>query len=169
MLTTTSLVALTTTSSSLLLVSSPPPAQAAYGSSSTMELPNYIDFLIEKNKVDDPSDYIYKGPNRDVLLQRIGDASLRLKSIPSLVEQKKWSQVQGILTGPLGTLVQTMNQISNDIAEDSKKKLVMEASKKVKSDLIAISQAASKKDGGLCLKASAACEQDLEAFAKIAF
>lgn len=141
------------------------PSVAAYGDSSTIEFPSYIDFLIEKNKVVDSSTFIYQGPDTGVLLKRIAEASLKLRSVPELVEQKKWSQVQGILTGPLGTLVQTMNQISN--AEQ--KKEVTEAAKKVKADLLAISQAASKKDGALCLKVTTTAVEDLDSFAKLAF
>ena len=32
----------------------------------------------------------------------------RLPEIATLAEEKKWSQVQGIITGPLGTLLQTL-------------------------------------------------------------
>jgi len=141
------------------------PAQAAYGDSSSIELPSYIDFLIEKNKVVDSSSFLYQGPDREILITRIGEAAIRLKSIPILIEQKKWSQIQGVLTGPLGTLVQTMNQISGS----SPKKEILAAGKKVKGDLFDISQAASKKNGSICLKAVAACESDLEAFVKLAF
>ena len=46
-------------------------ANADAGSSATMKLPNYIDFLIEKNAqglIDDPDKLLYKGPDVEVRL-----------------------------------------------------------------------------------------------------
>ena len=48
-------------------------ANADAGSSANMKLPNYIDFLIEKNAqglVDDPDKLLYKGPDVEVLCTR---------------------------------------------------------------------------------------------------
>ena len=56
----------------------------------------------------DPNDMLYKGPDIEVQLKRIGEAGARLPEVAALAEEKKWSQVQGIITGPLGTLLQTI-------------------------------------------------------------
>ncbi len=74
-------------------------ANAGYGDSSNIVLPNYIEYLIEKNKQVDPDSILYKGPDIETQLRRIGDAGNRLPEIAKLAEEKKWSQVQGIITG----------------------------------------------------------------------
>ena len=89
----------------------PQVAIAAYGDSSNMKGFDYIEFLVEKNAVTDPSTFVYQGADRETQLQRMSRAATALKQIPSIAQDRKWSQVNGVLTGPLGTLIQTMNQI----------------------------------------------------------
>ncbi len=134
---------------------------AKYGTSSTMELPNYIEYLVEKNEQGDNSQALYKGVDPVVLLRRLQDASNRLQEIPALAATKKWSQVQGLLTGPLGTMSQTLNQFG-----DPK---VQGASKKLKADLIAIGQAASKKNEQECIAMAEQASNDLKMFLEVAF
>jgi hypothetical protein len=144
------------------------PALAKYGDSSNMDLPNYIDYLIEKQESADQEKKkvaLYKGADPTVLLKRLQEANKRLGNIPTLAEEKKWSQVQGTLTGPLGTLGQTINQIATP---DSSAK-VKDASKKVKSDVIAIDQAAQKKNSAACAEMARLASKDLEIFVKLAF
>lgn len=143
------------------------PANAKYGDSTNIELPSYIDFLIEKNYVPDPDKALYKGTDPTVILKRLQDANNRLSEIPILAEQKKWSQIQGILTGPLGTLSQTINQIVPSTGDVSPK--LKDASKKLKSDLISIGQAAAQKQGDVCTVKAKQTSQDLEALLKLAF
>ena len=140
------------------------PANAAYGEMTNMELPNYIEFLLEKNAVANPDSFLYKGPDPKVQLQRLLDASKRLEDIPALAADKKWSQVQGILTGPLGTLAQTLNLIAKDSAPE-----VQAKAKKVKETIFAISTAASKKNEVEVVAKTKAAEADLEAFVRAAF
>ncbi len=149
----------------------PTPVYAAYGDNSNMELPNYIEFLIEKNSSPDPSKILYKGADIEVQIKRISDAATRLNEIPKIASEKKWSQVQGILTGPLGTLVQTMNALCRDVESGSSKdsELAKKAAAKVKGDIILISQEASKKNEGGVVKACDMAQKDLEAFAKLVF
>eukprot|EP00557_Chaetoceros_sp_GSL56_P004890 CAMPEP_0176493728 /NCGR_PEP_ID=MMETSP0200_2-20121128/9701_1 /TAXON_ID=947934 /ORGANISM="Chaetoceros sp., Strain GSL56" /LENGTH=177 /DNA_ID=CAMNT_0017891405 /DNA_START=426 /DNA_END=959 /DNA_ORIENTATION=+ len=163
-----------TSSLVIVLSSSPQSAIASYGDSTKIELPNYIEYLIEKNTAVDTSKILYKGADMDIQLKRITDASLRLKDIPSIAKEKKWSQIQGILTGPLGTLVQTMNVLSKGVAESSSvKKEQQEAVKvavgKVKADLIRISQEATKKDENGVIKACQQAQDDLDVFARLVF
>lgn len=140
------------------------PAVAAFGEPTNMQGFNYIDYLMEKNAVADPSTFLYKGADREQQLRRIKDAVIQLQKIPEVAATKKWSQVQGILTGPLGTLLQTMNQIIPNPTADQKA-----ASQKVKADLYAIGLAATKKSETGCIEATEATLKDLEAFAKFAF
>lgn len=141
------------------------PAEAKYGASSNMELPNYIEYLVEKNSQGNESGALYKGADPVVLLRRLQDASGRLQEVPKLAETRKWSQIQGLLTGPLGTLSQTLNQIATP---DSDAK-VQAASKKLKADLIAIGQAASKKSDEACIAKSQEASKDLVSFLELAF
>jgi hypothetical protein len=142
------------------------PAFAKYGASSNLGMPSYIDYLIEKNSnSDDGKKVLYKGADPAVLLRRLQEADKRLDDISGLAEQKKWSQITGLLTGPLGTFSQTLNQIATP---DSGKK-VIDACKTVKTDLIAIGRAASQKDGEACTAKAQQASQDLEAFVKVAF
>lgn len=142
------------------------PASAKYGASSNMELPNYIDYLIEKNNGGQGAgNALYQGADPAVLLRRLETASSRLGDIEGLVEKKKWSEIQGLLTGPLGTLSQTLNQI----ATANSPKPVQAASKKLKGDLIAIGQAASKKNGDGCSQLAKETSKDLISFLELAF
>ena len=138
-------------------------AHAAYGDGSNIALPSYIDFLIEKNKQIDPSTFLYQGADRDIQIQRIGTAVSKLQTIPGIVQSKKWSQVQGVITGPLGTLISTMNQIGGT-NKDAQRII-----SKVKVDLFSIGQCATTKNESACIAATEATLNDLNDFVKVAF
>ena len=106
---------------------------------------------------------MYKGADSETQLKRLLDASNRLNEIPILAREKKWSQVQGVVTGPLGTLLQTMNQLST-VSKDAGK-----VASKVKGDILLISQEAGRKNEDGVLRACADAQRDLEAFAKLVF
>mmetsp|Transcript_30148 Transcript_30148/g.73295 ORF Transcript_30148/g.73295 Transcript_30148/m.73295 type:complete len:283 (+) Transcript_30148:62-910(+) len=151
-------------------------AWAKYGESSSMELPSYIEYLIEKNQVQDVSQVLYRGADPAVLLGRLKDSLQRLNEVPALAEEKKWTQINGLVTGPLGTLSQTLNQIvtvSTTTGENNQKKKnaskVQDAAKKVKADVLAIGQAADKKNAEACTKQASLASQDLKALLEIAF
>lgn len=158
--------------SSQLLVQplvNPEPAHAAYGTSSNMELPNYIEFLLEKNAVPDEGAFLYQGPDPQVQLQRLLDATKRLDSIAPLAEDKKWSQIQGLLTGPLGTLAQTLTAIASNASSKSSTAELMAKSKKVKEDIYTINLAASQKNPDAVVTNAQAAQASLEAFVRAAF
>jgi len=144
-------------------LSRPLPANAAYGDATKVVLPSYIDFLIEKNKVFDPSTSLYKGADVQVQLERLLQASKRLEEIPALAETKKWSQVQSILTGPLVKLILTMNQLSTDNKKAKQQAAV------VKNDLVTINQGAAKKSVDACIQGTEAASKHLEDFVKTVF
>ena len=139
------------------------PALADYKAGPSLQLPSYIDFLIEKSKTSDTDSFLYKGATLQTQLERIKKATIRLAEIPAIAEQKKWTQITGILTGPLGELLSTMTLVSanNATAKD--------AAKKVKVDLYAIGAGASKKNEAACKQGTEAALKDLEAFIKVAF
>ena len=149
--------------STIMLI--PSIANAKSGDSAGIVMPNYIEFLIEKNKVTDPSEMLYQGPDIELQLKRIGEAGARLPEVAALAEEKKWSQVQGIITGPLGTLLQTMNNVASIAAT----KEAAAAAKIVKQDLNDINAASQRKDSALCVKTAGKAAADLEKFVKIAF
>lgn len=159
----------TTTLATLI---SPLPVRAKGGDSASMKVPgvgSYIDYLIKKNDEQqgtDPSVMLYKGADLETQLRRLSDAANRLTEIKDLAEDKKWSQVQGVITGPLGTLLQTMNTVTTASGGDKK---VKDAATKVKGDVIAIGQAATKKSVEGCIEGADLAMKDLEAFVKVAF
>jgi hypothetical protein len=140
-------------------------ANAKDGDSAKIVLPNYVEYLIEQNKRIDPDLLLYKGPDIELQLRRIGEAAVRLPEVATLAEAKKWSQVQGIITGPLGTLLQTLNSVASIAGT----KEAASAVKTVKQDLNDINAASQKKDSALCIKAAGKASVDLEKFVKIAF
>ena len=96
-------------------------------------------------------------------LQRIATAVSKLQTIPDFVQSKKWSQVQGVITGPLGTLIATMNQIGGSNKEA--KQIIS----KVKVDLFSIGQCAATKNESACIAATATTLNDVNDFVKVAF
>ncbi|KAL3902262.1 MAG: hypothetical protein SGILL_010884 [Bacillariaceae sp.] len=140
-------------------------ANAKYGEGTSMELPSYIDYLIEKNAVPDDSTALYKGADPATILRRLQESEKRLQEIPALTEEKKWTQISGLVTGPLGTLSQTISQIATP---DSKQK-VKDMAKKVKADVLGIGQAAERKNGDGCVAQAAAASKDLKSLLEAAF
>ena len=139
---------------------------AACGTASNLELPSYIEFLIEENKIlADPDSFLYKGADPEILLKRLLAVDRKLADNTQLTDEKKWSQVQGILTGPLGSLGETLTLIS----KQNPKPEVKAAAKKLKNDLFGIGGAATKKDGKTCTEGAKQASLDLEAFVKAAF
>jgi hypothetical protein len=134
-------------------------AHAKYGESSNIELPNYIDYLIEKNSQSDPTAALYQGIDSTTLLKRLSEAEKRLQEVPKLAQEQKWTEINGLVTGPLGTLSMTLNQIAGIPNASSKTKGFV---KQIKSHVLGIGQAASKKDAEGCTNQAALAIQDLK-------
>jgi len=60
----------------------------------------------------DPNKKIYKGAYINILAERLEKSTAALAEIPSLVTEKKWSKVNSVLTGPMGSLGMTMDSLS---------------------------------------------------------
>ena len=156
----------------------PEAADAAYGTDARISLPNPIEAMNDRATKQclveslgnreclvyaDDSNKLYEGADTRLLLERIDKASVALASIPELAQQKKWSQVLGVLTGPMGELMCNMGLLA-DLSENpaaSKEKV-----KKVKTDLYAISAAVERKDAGVIIKNHEAATKDLVLFVK---
>jgi hypothetical protein len=141
-------------------------AHAKYGESSNIELPNYIDYLIEKNTQPDTTAALYQGIDSTILLKRLSEAEIRLQEVRKLAQEQKWTQINGLVTGPLGTLSMTLNQIAVIPNASSKTKDFV---KQIKSHVLGIGQAASKKDAEGCTKQAALAIQDLKFLLQEAF
>ena len=149
------------------------PAQAVVGADANMEFPDIVGGMSDRvNKqcvveslgtrqcllYMDPANAVYQGYDAAVLLERIEVCSRALATIPDLANDRKWSKISGVLTGPMGTLVSTMNQLA------SGRKDALDAAKKVKNDIVAINQASEKKDQAKVLSLHQQATNDLVTF-----
>lgn len=159
----------------------PESAQAAYGQDANIVLPNPIDTMIERASKqclvetlgnreclvwEGDENKLYQGADGRLLLERVEKALSSLANIPALIEQKKWSQVNGILTGPLGDLVRTMNQLAALSATEGGATAAKQKVNTVKNDLYGIAASVEKKQGDKALKYHQAATNDLVAFIK---
>lgn len=157
----------------------PGPANALYGADAKIELPNIVDGMTQRVNQQclveslgnreclvymDPANKLYQGADSRIMLQRIETASEALATIPSLVESKKWSQINGVLTGPLGTLLSTMSQLA---AMSENGASASEIAKKTKIDIFAIDAATGRKQGDATLKAHKDATESLVSFIKM--
>lgn len=160
------------------MTTSPLAASAAYGQDAKIELPNPVGDMNRRNNEQclveslgtrqclvylDPANKLYQQPDNKVLLERLDKASASLASIPSLVSSKKWSQVSGVLTGPLGQLVLTMQALTK-LSENGGEASAL--AKKVKSDILEIGAASDRKQGDKVLEYHQKATDDLVAFVK---
>lgn len=148
------------------------PANAKYGEGTSIELPSYIDYLIEKNTAADNSNALYKGADPATVLKRLAESERRLGEIGELAEKKKWSEINGLITGPLGTLGSSMGQvvsIASASGTTKKTKQVEQAVKKVKADVFAIGQEASRKSAEGCTQQAQLASKDLKILLETAF
>jgi hypothetical protein len=107
--------------------------------------------------------FVYQGVDVAVLLRRIEKSMGALATIPALVNTKQWSKITGVLTGPMGDLLQTLNQIAA-VANDANG--ANQRIKTIKQDLYGISAAVGRKDATAILKFHTATTNDLIAFVK---
>jgi hypothetical protein len=111
--------------------------------------------------------FLYKGTDNQLLIERIQKANTAFQQIPDLVASKKWSQITGIMTGPMGELIRTMGQLasttgSNNNENQKSKDLI----KVVKNDLYALSDGVTKKDSTMVLQYHTKTTSDLVSFIK---
>eukprot|EP00957_Ditylum_brightwellii_P107468 8200110-Ditylum_brightwellii.AAC.1 len=107
--------------------SSPEAANAVYGQDANIALPNVVEGM--NNRVTqqclveslgnreclvylDPENKLYQGADTRILLERVEKSTEALATIPELIDAKKWLAIVGVLTGPMGTLVRSMDQLS---------------------------------------------------------
>lgn len=159
-------------------VSLPATVSASYGQDAKIELPNPVESM--SNRVNqqclveslgnreclvylDPANKLYQGADAQKLAERIEKASISLATIQPLIEEKKWSQVSGVLLGPLGTLSGTMEQLTKLSPSNE---MAIEQAKKTKNDIYALAQYADRKQSKQALAAHAQATEHLVAFFK---
>ena len=159
-------------------MSVPVAASATYGADAKIELPNPMEAMANRQSGQclveslgnreclvylDPANKLYQGADNRVLLERVEKASQSLAMIPSLIELKNWSQVCGILLGPLGTLVQTMALLTK-LSENGSE--AAEYARKTKIAMNNVFQAVERKEGAKAIAAHEEATQSLVAFVK---
>ncbi len=154
------------------------PSNAVFGADANIALPNMMESI--DNRINkqclveslgnreclvylDPEKKIYKGADVAVLVERLEKATAALAEIPVLVNEKKWSKVNSVITGPMGGLGVTMDKLSK-LSENEVELCRLE--KIVKNDLYAIAAAVDRKNGAEVLKMHDKATEDLVAYAK---
>lgn len=167
-----------TIGSLIATMSLPSAVSAAYGQDAKIELPNPVESM--SNRVSqqclveslgnreclvylDPANKLYQGADAQKLTEQIEKASASLATIPALIEDKKWSQVSGVLLGPLGTLSSTMEQLTKLSPNNQ---IAVDLAKKTKTDIYAIAQFAERKQSDNALAAHVQATGHLVAFFK---
>ena len=159
-------------------MSLPAAASAIYGTDAKIELPNAAEYLERRQNGQclveslgnreclvwlDPTNKLYQGADNSMLLERMEKAIQSFATIPALIEEKKWSQVSGVMLGPLGTLVDTMNKLTKQSENGDK---AAKLAGVFKTHMYAIGSFAERKQGDEALAAHEQATLDLAAFVK---
>jgi hypothetical protein len=167
-------------STSLLFGSTSEPAHAEYGLDAKMTFPDVVQGLSDRNSKQclveslgnreclvyrgDEEKLLYRGANVEVLLGRIQSAAQALEvDIPLLLEKKQWSQITGILTGPMGQLSSTLTALANLATDTSDAK---QKAQVVKQDMFNMGTATTNKKGDVVLQFQQQAVLDLAIFLK---
>mmetsp|Transcript_10053 Transcript_10053/g.29652 ORF Transcript_10053/g.29652 Transcript_10053/m.29652 type:complete len:288 (+) Transcript_10053:164-1027(+) len=167
------------TSSAVSMTAFPEPARATAGVDANMAFPDVMAGLNDRNtkqclveslgnreclvyKETDPDKLLYKGVDTGKLVERIRLATSALAEIPPLVERKKWNEITGILTGPMGELSSTLNLLAGTDARKTK------LARKVKEDLFGMGTATTQRQTDVILKYHALAIKDLAVFLEAA-
>lgn len=154
-----------------------PAAYATYGMDANIQLPDVIGDMDDRNNKQclaeslgtrqcliyvDPVNQLYKGSDGQLLVQRFVSSSKASASIPAYIEEKQWSKVLGALTGPMGTLSSTMNELAK-LSDDPEP--FTKLSKEVRTEMYGLAGAVDKKQGKEALLFYNKMEEKLEKFA----
>ncbi|KAL7535952.1 hypothetical protein ACHAXR_006825 [Thalassiosira sp. AJA248-18] len=160
----------------------PNASNAAYGQDAKIIMPDVIQGMDDRNKKQclveslgnreclvylDPDNQLYKGTDGNVCFERLGNSIAAMKDLPTYIESKQWNKVHGVMTGPMGTLSSTMNDLTNNIDDDGAKNKVKNLSVDIRKDLYAISGAADRKNVKEALSAFEKAEVKLDKFVSL--
>jgi hypothetical protein len=150
---------------------------AVYGTDAKLEIPNVMDGM--NNRASgrqclveslgnreclaylDPDNKLWQNPDSEILLNRLQKATAAFTEVPEHVSAKKWSKISGILTGPMGTLSDTMNMLVK-ISGDSEE--LKGQAKAIKTTLYEINAAVERKEAEKILKLHEKATKDLIAY-----
>lgn len=169
--------------SASLVSSSAGRANAVYGADAKMELPNIAQGIADRtNKqclveslgnreclvYEDPENKLYKNADSKILFERLNSSVDAMKRLPTYITNKQWSNVQSVLTGPMGSLSSTMNELVKLIDEESPVKNDCKAlSVAIRQDLYQIAAMVDRKDGKQAQASADKAEEKLENFMKL--
>ncbi len=155
-------------------------ANAVYGADANMQMPNIVQGIADRatkqclveslgNReclvYEDPDNKLYKSADSKILFERLGTSVEALKRLPSYIANKQWSNVNSVLTGPMGSLSYNMNEIVKLIEEDNHiKSQCKDLTVNIRKDLYAISAAISSKDEKQALKNYERASEKMEKF-----
>mmetsp|Transcript_25457 Transcript_25457/g.54988 ORF Transcript_25457/g.54988 Transcript_25457/m.54988 type:complete len:230 (+) Transcript_25457:146-835(+) len=141
-------------------IAKPAPSNAVYGADAKIELPDIVQGMADRNTKQclveslgnreclvylDPENQLYKGSDAELLFERLGRSIAALKDVPQYIENKQWNKVQGVLTGPMGTLSSTMNELVKNVEDSGVQNKCKGLSVDIRKDLYAIALAADRK------------------------
>lgn len=157
-------------------------ANAVYGADANIQMPNIAQGMADRaNKqclveslgnreclvYEDPDNKLYKSADNKILIERLGTSVEALKRLPGYIENKQWSNVQSVLTGPMGSLSYTQNELVKLIDEEPVKSQCRDLTGNIRKDLYAISAAIGAKDGKQALINYERASEKLEKFVKL--
>ncbi|KAL7518567.1 hypothetical protein ACHAWX_003381 [Stephanocyclus meneghinianus] len=144
----------------LTSISVPSVANAAYGEDARIVIPDIVQGISDRTNKQclveslgnreclvylDAENQLYKGSDAKLLFDRLAQSVEAMKNIPSYLETKQWSKVESTLTGKMGNLSSTMNELVKIIKDDSVKSKCKALSVDVRNDLYAIAASCSRK------------------------
>ena len=169
--------------SAYVSITLPLSANAVYGADANMQFPNVAQGIADRtNKqclveslgnreclvYEDPDNKLYKSADSTVLFERLGKSIDAFDTLPSYITNKQWSNVQSVLTGPMGSLSYNLNEIVKLIDEDTpKKNKCRDLTVKIRTDLYGISGATSTKDVKQALSNYEKAKEKLGIFVKL--
>jgi hypothetical protein len=137
------------------------PALGVYGADAKMVIPDVMQGISDRTNKQclveslgnreclvylDPENKLYKGSDGKILFDRLVSSVSAMKDIPSYIELKQWNNVQTTMTGKMGTLSSTMNELSKLIEDDAVQSKCKSLSVDIRNDLYEIAGSCSRKD-----------------------
>lgn len=161
------------------VIAKPATGNAVYGADAKIELPDIVQDMADRNTKQclveslgtrqclvymDPENQLYKGSDVELLFERLGSSIAALKDLPQYIENKQWNKVQGVLTGPMGTLSSTMNELVKKVSDGAVQTKCKGLSVDIRKDLYAIAAAADRKQVKEALVSYEMAKDKLEKF-----
>jgi len=162
------------------VIALPSSVSAVYGADANIQMPNIAQGIADRatkqclveslgNReclvYEDPDNKLYKSADSKILFERLGTSVEALKRLPSYIANKQWSNVQSVLTGPMGSLSYTMNELVKLIDEENPvKSKCKDLTGDIRKDLYGISGAIANKDGKQALVNYEKATEKLEKF-----